>query len=52
MFVGLLMIPGVGPVVGGATTRGLGLVFTGPGILVMIAFLVLVLIALYFGGFW
>jgi len=52
LFIGLLLIPGVGPVVGNTTTKGLGLILTGPGILVMIAFLVLLLVVLYFSGYW
>jgi len=52
LFIGLLMIPGVGTTVGSATARGLGLIFTGPGILVMIAFLVLLLVVLHLGGYW
>jgi hypothetical protein len=51
-FIGVLLTPGLGPVAGQATVRGLGLLFTGPGILIMIAFLVLVLVTLKLSGFW
>ena len=51
-FIGVLLTPGLGPVAGQATVRGLGLLFTGPGILVMIAFLVLLLVTLKLSGYW
>ena len=52
LFIGLLLIPGVGPIVGNATAKGFGLIFTGPGLLVMIAFLVMLAVVLHSLGYW
>jgi hypothetical protein len=51
-FIGILLTPGLGVIAGHATVRGLGLLLRGPGILVMIAFLVLLLVVTKLAGYW
>ena len=51
-FIGILLTPGLGVIAGQATVKGLGLLLRGPGILVMIAFLVLLLVVTKLAGYW